>query len=200
MISLPRIQAITAPIAAPVPSAIAIAAEAYKYFSFSIHPAFAWLAAVAAFAGIETVGGASCYALVKLHRQRNYGVEFFVALTGVGVYIGSGLWTLYGSSIIIFFFLAPFAYFAYSIISSMREEIVEKVSETEAQTQLINAETRRTNAEIRKAKAENGVATTKATNSTSKKTYICPYCDVDQDVPQRYSVHMRYCEKKPKED
>jgi hypothetical protein len=39
-------------------------------------------------------------------------------------------------------------------------------------------------------------ATSKGTKATSKKTYICPYCNVDQGMPQRYSIHMRYCKER----
>lgn len=142
MINLPRLQALIAPLSAPVPSAISIAAEAYNYVTPQTNYFWGYFAAVAAFIGIETVGGASCYATVKLHRQRDYGIEFWVALMGIVVYIVSGVGTLWGSPTIIFFFLAPFAYFAYSIIRSMETEIIEKTTETEAQIRLIEAQTR----------------------------------------------------------
>lgn len=192
--NLPKIQAIIAPLTAPVPSALGVAAEAYTYMSTQSIPFWGWVAAVGAFAGIETMGGASCYALVKLHRERNYGVEFLIALLGIGAYVGSGWYTLADSPMIIFFFLAPFSYFAYSILRSMDKEIEDKVAETETQIRLIQAETRRINAETRKTRAG---STPQPTKSTTYKAYICPYCDEDQGKAQRYSVHMRYCEKRP---
>lgn len=153
--NLPKIQALTAPLSAPIPSALGVASEAFNYFyipdSLNI---VSWFAAIGAFLGIETLGGASCYALVKLHRQKNYGIEFWIAFTGILAYIGSGVYSLAHSPIIIFFFLAPFSYFAYSILRNMETEHIERVSETEAQIKLIEAETRRTNAETRKARAE----------------------------------------------
>lgn len=152
-INLAKVQAFAAPLTAPVPSAIAIAVGAYSYITVQSHWVFGVLAAIAAFVGIETVGGASCYATIKLHRERNYGIEFWVALAGIGIYIGSGLWTLWGSPAIIFFFLAPFGYFAYSIIYSMEAEIVEKTAETQAQIALVKAQKNLVNAEIRKSKA-----------------------------------------------
>lgn len=153
--NLPRIQALLAPLSAPVPSALGVASEAYNYFyvagGWNIIP---WFAAIGAFVGIETLGGASCYALVKLHRQQNYGIEFWIAFTGILAYIGSGLYSLAHSPIIIFFFLAPFSYFAYSILRSMETEHNEKTTETEAQIKLMEAQTRLTNAETRKARAQ----------------------------------------------
>jgi len=193
--NLPKLQALIAPLSAPIPSALGVALQAYLYFVVQSY-FLAWVAAIGAFVGIEAIGGASCYAVVKLHRQRNYGIEFFVSLVGIAAYIGSGYFVLHNTAILIFFVLAPFSYFAYAILRSMETEIVEKVSETEAQIALINAETKRINAETRKAKA--GQQPTISTNPTTYKTYICPYCNVDQHKAQRYSVHMRYCEMRPK--
>jgi len=169
MLNLPKLQALAAPLSAPVPSALAIAAEAYLAVTPQTHWVFGWAAAIAAFIGIETVGGASCYALVKLHRQRQYGVEFIVALLGIGIYIGSGLYTLMDNPTIIFFFLAPFAYFAYSILRSMEAEIEEKTVETEAQIKLIEAQKRLTNAEVRKVKAEQTVRSPERTANTTEQ-------------------------------
>lgn len=201
--NLPKLQALAAPLTAPVPSAISISAEAYQYIlSTGIHISFAWVAAIGAFVGIETVGGASCYAAVKLHRQKNYGIEFWVSLVGIAIYIYSGWLTLYNSPTIIFFFLAPFAYFAYSILRSMEQEIGEKESEIEAQIKLIEAKKRLANAEARKIKSTNSTkhfveSTNVDVESTNSKSYICPYCDVDQRSARRYSVHVgRYCKEK----
>ena len=199
--NLPKIQALVAPLSAPVPSALGVAAEAYNYFAkMDTSGVWGWIAGAGAFIGIETLGGASCYALISLHRQRNYGIEFWIALAGILAYVGSGLYTLADSPIIIFFFLAPFSYFAYSILRSMDVELIAKTTETETQIKLIEAQIKQLNAETRKARAANVVATPKVYESTSYKTYICPYCEQDQGKPQRYSVHMRYCEKKPREE
>lgn len=195
--NLPKIQAIAAPLSAPIPSALGVALQAYLYF-VTQSVILGWLAAVGAFIGIEAIGGASCYAVVKLHRQKSYGIEFYVSLVGILAYIASGYFVLHNTAILIFFVLAPFSYFAYSILRNMQDEHIEKVSETEAQIRLIEAETRRINAETRKTRAGNVVAPAQPTNPTTYKTYICPYCEEDQVKPQRYSVHMRYCEKKPR--
>lgn len=196
--NLPKIQAIAAPLSAPIPSALGVAVQAYLYF-VTQSAILGWIAAIGAFIGIEAIGGASCYAVVKLHRQKSYGIEFYVSLVGILAYIASGYFVLHNTAILIFFILAPFSYFAYSILRNMQDEHIEKVSETEAQIRLIEAETRRINAETRKTRAGNAVAPTQATNPTTYKTYICPFCEEDQGKPQRYSVHMRYCEKKPRE-
>lgn len=154
--NLPKIQALVAPLSAPVPSALGVAVQAFQYFA-SANGAnsifLGWVAAIGAFAGIEAIGGASCYAVVKLHRQKNYGIEFAVSLAGIVVYILSGYFVLHSTAIIIFFFLAPFSYFAYAILRNMETEHIEKVSETEAQIRLIEAQTRQINAETRKSKA-----------------------------------------------
>lgn len=194
--NLPKIQAIAAPLSAPIPSALGVAVQAYLYF-VAQSQILGWIAAIGAFIGIEAIGGASCYAVVKLHRQKSYGIEFYVSLIGILAYIASGYFVLHNTAILIFFILAPFSYFAYSILRNMQDEHIEKVSETEAQIRLIEAETRRINAETRKTKAGHAVPTPQSTNPTTYKTYICPYCEEDQVKPQRYSVHMRYCEKKP---
>lgn len=153
--NLPKIQALVAPLSAPIPSALGVASEAFNYFYITDSYNFvSWFAAIGAFVGIETLGGASCYALVKLHRQNNYGIEFWIAFCGILAYIGSGLYSLAHSPIIIFFFLAPFSYFAYSILRNMETEHAEKVSETETQIKLTEAQTRLINAETRKTRAE----------------------------------------------
>lgn len=152
--NLPKLQALVAPLTAPIPSALGVAFEAYSYsFGQTESIFFGWLAGLGAFVGIETLGGASCYALVKLHRQHDYGIEFWLALAGIVAYVGSGWYTLVASPVIIFFFLAPFSYFAYSILRSMEREIEDKIDETEAQIKLINAQKNLINAETRKTKA-----------------------------------------------
>ena len=190
--NLPRIQALAAPLSAPIPSALGVALQAYLYFT-SQSIILGWIAAIGAFIGIEAIGGASCYAVVKLHRQKSYGIEFYVSLAGILAYVVSGYFVLHNTAILIFFILAPFSYFAYSILRNMQDEHIEKVSETEAQIRLIEAETKRINAETRKSKA--GFST----NPTTYKTYICPYCNEDLVKAQKYSIHMRYCKEKPHE-
>src|SRR3990172_10227739 len=191
--NLPKIQAIAAPLSAPIPSALGVAAEAYNYMAAQSIPLWGWVAAVGAFVGIETMGGASCYALVKLHRERNYGVEFALAFVGILVYIGSGWYTLSDSPMIIFFFLAPFSYFAYSILRSMEKEIEDKVTETETQIKLIQAETRRINAETRKTKA--GASTRPTTYQRVEPVEIkpCP-CGATFTRSQDKAIHARRCE------
>lgn len=178
--NLPKIQALVAPLSAPVPSALGVASEAFNYFYIpESYNLVSWFAAIGAFVGIETLGGASCYALVKLHRQKNYGIEFWIAFAGILAYVGSGLYSLADSPIIIFFFLAPFSYFAYSILRNMETEHVEKVSETEAQIRLIEAETRRINAETRKTRAGSVVVVQPVLNGRPVSTGRAEQCRAD---------------------
>lgn len=194
MLNLPKIQALIAPLSAPIPSALAIAADAYSAVAPQTHVFFGWLAAIAAFAGIETVGGASCYALVKLHRQRQYGIEFLVALIGVCIYIGSGLYTLQGNPTIIFFFLAPFAYFAYSILRSMETEIEQKTIETEAQIKLVEAQKRLVNAETRRVKLEKEPArASMSQHEPAPREYMCQLCQQEFGSTQALNAHRRFC-------
>lgn len=189
--NLPKIQALAAPLSAPIPSALGVALQAYLYFQTQ-SLILGWVAAIGAFVGIEAIGGASCYAVVKLHRQRNYGIEFFVSLAGIIAYIGSGYFVLHGTAILIFFVLAPFSYFAYSILRNMEVEITEKTNETEAQIALINAEVKRLNAETRKAKA--GVAT-QLTRSHAVEQGIKPcVCGQEFTRSQDKAIHARRCE------
>jgi len=200
MLNLPKLQAFIAPLSAPIPSAISVGAEAYHFITPQTNEYWGYLAAFAAFIGIETVGGASCYATIKLHRQRDYGAEFWVSICGILVYIASGLWTLANSPTIIFFFLAPFAYFAYSILQSMEQEIDAKTNETEAQIRLIEAETRRTNAESRKIKVEKTESMQNNAKpmqtDTKVQSYICSVCNEKFDNPRKFAAHSRW--KHPK--
>lgn len=204
--NLPRIQALAAPLSAPIPSALGVALQAYLYFvSQSI--ILGWIAAIGAFIGIEAIGGASCYAVVKLHRQRSYGIEFYVSLLGIIAYVVSGYFVLHNTAILIFFILAPFSYFAYSILRNMQDEHIEKVSETEAQirlieteaqakavevdaqTKLIEAEIKRINAETRKVKANS----TQPTHVRVVEVKPC-LCGATFTRSQDKAIHARRCE------
>jgi len=189
--NLPKLQALIAPLSAPIPSALGVALQAYLYFIGQSY-FLAWVAAAGAFLGIEAIGGASCYAVVKLHRQRNYGIEFFVSLAGIVAYIGSGYFVLHNTAILIFFVLAPFSYFAYAILRSMESEIVEKVNETNAQIALTNAETRRINAETRKAKAGNSTQPTRRERVESPELNPC-VCGMTFTRSQDKAIHARRC-------
>jgi hypothetical protein len=91
--------------------------------------------------------------LIKCHREKDYGADFYTALAGTIAYIAGGILTLYlQSPIVIFFALSPFGYFAYSILRTMADEITAKTEETNAQIELVKAQTRLTNAQIRKVK------------------------------------------------
>lgn len=192
--NLPKIQALIAPLSAPVPSALGVAAEAYNYFAkMDTTGIWGWIAGAGAFIGIETLGGASCYALISLHRQRNYGIEFWIALAGIFAYVGSGLYTLADSPIIIFFFLAPFSYFAYSILRSMDVELIAKTTETETQIRLIEAQIKQINAETRKAKAGNN--NPNSTQLRVEAVGIAPcVCGQTFTRSQDKAIHARRCE------
>lgn len=186
--NLPRIQALAAPLSAPIPSALGVALQAYLYFQ-SQSIILGWIAAIGAFIGIEAIGGASCYAVVKLHRQKSYGIEFYVSLLGIIAYVISGYFVLHNTAILIFFILAPFSYFAYSILRNMQDEHIEKVSETEAQIRLIEAETKRINAETRKTKA----SSTQPTHVRVVEVKPC-LCGAIFTRSQDKAIHARRCE------
>lgn len=153
-IDIPKTQSVTAVIATPITGAIAIAVVSFNYITSISHWTLGILAFTGAFLGVEAVGGACCYALIKCHREKNYGADFYTALAGTVAYIGGGILTLWlQSPIIIFFVLSPFAYFSYSILRTMADEITAKTKETEAQIKLINAQKNLINAQNRKAKA-----------------------------------------------
>ncbi len=164
-VDIPKTQSVMAVIFAPITGAIAIAIVAFNYTTSISHWSLGALAGLGSFLGIEAIGGACCYALIKCHRERDYGADFWTALAGVIAYIGGGILTLHlQSPIVIFFALSPFAYFSYSIIRTMQEEIAEKTKETEAQTALIKAQTNLTNAQTRKEKAQQNRATPSVQN------------------------------------
>ncbi len=208
--NLPRIQALAAPLSAPIPSALGVALQAYLYFT-SQSIILGWIAAIGAFIGIEAIGGASCYAVVKLHRQKSYGIEFYVSLAGILAYVVSGYFVLHNTAILIFFILAPFSYFAYSILRNMQDEHIEKASETEAQiklieteaqakalevdaqTKLIEAEIKRINAETRRTKAEN-VQDTRKLRVEDVEVKPC-ICGATFTRSQDKAIHARRCEK-----
>lgn len=153
-IDLPKTQSVMAVIATPITGAIAIAVVSFNYITSISHWTLGLLAFTGAFLGVEAVGGACCYALIKCHREKNYGADFYTALAGTVAYIGGGVLTLYlQSPIVIFFVLSPFAYFAYSILRTMADEITAKTKETEAQIKLLNAQKNLINAQNRRDKA-----------------------------------------------
>jgi hypothetical protein len=153
-IDIPRTQSVMAVIFTPITGAIAIAVVSFNYITSISHWLLGCLAFIGALLGVEAVGGACCYALIKCHREKNYGADFWTALAGALAYIGGGILTLYlQSPIVIFFILSPFGYFAYSIIRTMADEITAKTAETEAQIKLLNAQKNLINAQNRRDKA-----------------------------------------------
>lgn len=163
-VDIPKTQSVMAVIFTPITGAIAIAVVSFNYINAISHWTLATLAFIGALLGVEAVGGACCYALIKCHREKNYGADFYTALAGTLAYIGGGILTLYlQSPIVVFFVLSPFGYFAYSILRTMADEISAKTEETNAQIELIKAQTRLTNAQIRKQKVsvENAVENVK---------------------------------------
>lgn len=153
-IDIPKTQSVMAVIFTPITGAIAIAVISFNYITSISHWILGCFAFAGALLGVEAVGGACCYALIKCHREKDYGADFYTALAGTIAYIAGGILTLYlQSPIVIFFALSPFGYFAYSILRTMADEITAKTEETNAQIELVKAQTRLTNAQIRKAKA-----------------------------------------------
>lgn len=153
-VDIPKTQSVMAVIFTPITGAIAIAVISFNYITGISHWILGSFAFIGALLGVEAVGGACCYALIKCHREKNYGADFYTALAGAMAYIIGGILTLYlQSPIVIFFILSPFGYFAYSIIRTMADEITAKTEETNAQTELIKAQTRLTNAQTRRDKA-----------------------------------------------
>lgn len=153
-VDIPKTQSVMAVIFTPITGAIAIAVVSFNYITSISHWTLGSVAFLGALLGVEAVGGACCYALIKCHREKNYGADFLTALAGAVAYIAGGILTLYlQSPIVIFFVLSPFGYFAYSIIRTMADEITAKTEETEAQVKLINAQKNLINAQTRKEKA-----------------------------------------------
>lgn len=153
-IDIPQVQSIMAVIFTPITGAIAIAVISFNYITSISHWILGCFGFVGALLGVEAVGGACCYALIKCHREKDYGADFYTALAGTIAYIAGGILTLYLTSpIVIFFALSPFAYFSYSIIRIMIDEVTAKTEETEAQIKLLNAQKNLINAQNRKAKA-----------------------------------------------
>jgi hypothetical protein len=153
-IDIPKTQSVMAVIFTPITGAIAIAVISFNYITSISHWILGCFAFAGALLGVEAVGGACCYALIKRHRERDYGADFWTALVGALAYIGGGILTLYlQSPIIVFFVLSPFGYFAYSILRTMADEISAKTEETEAQIKLLNAQKNLVNAQNRRDKA-----------------------------------------------
>jgi hypothetical protein len=153
-IDIPKTQSVMAVIFTPITGAIAIAIVSFNYITSISHWILGSVAFLGALLGVEAVGGACCYALIKCHREKDYGADFYTALAGTIAYIAGGILTLYlQSPIVIFFALSPFGYFAYSIIRTMADEITAKTQETEAQIKLLNAQKNLINAQNRRDKA-----------------------------------------------
>lgn len=159
-IDIPKTQSVMAVIFTPITGAIAIAVVSYQYITSISHWLLGSVAFVGALLGVEAVGGACCYALIKCHRERDYGADFWTALAGTVAYIAVGILTLYlQNPIAAFFALSPFGYFAYSIIRTMADEINDKTQETEAQIKLLNAQKNLINAQNRRDKAQGNRST-----------------------------------------
>jgi hypothetical protein len=153
-IDIPKTQSVMAVIFTPITGAIAIAVISFNYITSISHWILGCFAFAGALLGVEAVGGACCYALIKCHREKDYGADFWTAMAGTVAYIAGGILTLYlQSPIIVFFVLSPFGYFAYSILRTMADELNAKTEETEAQIKLVNAQKNLVNAQVRKAKA-----------------------------------------------
>lgn len=154
-IDIPKTQSVMAVIFTPITGAIGIAVVSFNYITSISHWILGCVAFAGALLGVEAVGGACCYALIKCHREKVYGADFYTALAGTLAYITGGVLTLWlQSPIIVFFILSPFGYFAYSIIRTMADELADKTKETEAQTKLINAQKNLINAQNRRDQAQ----------------------------------------------
>ena len=152
-VDIPKTQSVMAVIFTPITGAIAIAVISFNYITSISHWILGCFAFTGALLGVEAVGGACCYALIKCHREKDYGADFYTALAGTLAYIAGGILTLYlQSPIVVFFALSPFGYFSYSIIRTMADELADKTKETEAQTKLINAQKNLINAQNRRDK------------------------------------------------
>lgn len=205
MFSLPKLQSLVAPFATPTGPAMFLGNEFYKA---ALQADVSWwlaiFVAVTTVVGVEFSGGLMCYCGVEAY-QRNSRGKMWLAIIGAVVYAGImfyGFTSLTQEKAHIFgimVLLTLVAYLGYAIYSSFENQ--EKAQQVSMQQ--IKLETNKINAETRKIKASTSVTTnsTPVENvTTPKKTYICPYCNVDQGVAQRYSVHMRYCSKKEMTD
>lgn len=168
-LSMPEIQALIAPLATPLPSAVTASAVLYRDMKMEEVPwVIALVVASIAFVGIESIGGVSVNSALSLHRMKIYNAEFYLSLAGIFVYIAVGTFILWGSKTAILLLLVPFSYVGYSVLRGVKERVEERTKEVESQTDYINAETRRLNAEIRKEKLQLNRNVTNMTDSLSQ--------------------------------
>jgi hypothetical protein len=152
--NLAVIQSFLAPALTPVPAALLLASKIYGVLLANVGW-LAWVGAVAGFAGLESLGGLTCYAAIKAYRRRDWG-SFRVAALLVGIYISAGvssvLWLEHSDAQILAwgFVLTVAAYIAYAMI----QDVWDSQAETDREIALVQARTRLTNAETRRAKTE----------------------------------------------
>lgn len=192
------------PWATPAPAAIALAGRLFGEWQ-NVSPLTAWSIAIFSLTALEVAGGLCSYQMIKTSLDRRWG-WFAVCLFGVLVYVGLGIYALWGLTAWIYVVLAVFVHIAVAAELATGQQRVEVIEDNTLALALERERTKQAQAEARRAKAEQivfpnafGNSVTNPTNPTTYKTYICPYCDVDQGKAQRYSVHMRYCKEKPQE-
>lgn len=157
-----KIYAIIGPWTTPAPAAIALAARLYGELEASGYVA-AWSVAIFSLVALEVVGALSTKEMIYSTSKRDW-TWFWVALIGVAIYAGLGVYALWGLSAWIYVILAIFVHIAVTRSQQHQEErryFVEDrekgLKEKELELQREKERTKQLNAEARRAKAEQPV-------------------------------------------
>lgn len=195
-VSLVNLQAVIAPVTVPIPQSMLLGNEIYQVLILSHTPT--WMAigaAVCGGVGLEAAGGATLYAAVRLARRREWG-SFLLALAGVLVYVAvvAGAMLVLPEArariFVVFAVLTPFAYAAYALVQSVKEEDSTLSQKMDYKLAALNQERLIKNAEIRLAKVTGrDVPTVPGTGGTGFEPGTA-------DTPQKLAV-FRALEQTP---
>lgn len=140
------------PWATPAPAAIALAGRLFGEWQ-NVSPLTAWSIAIFSLTALEVAGGLCSYQMIKTSLDRRWG-WFAVCLFGVLVYVGLGIYALWGLTAWIYVVLAVFVHIAVAAELATGQQRVEVVEDNTLALALERERTKQIQAEARRAKAE----------------------------------------------
>lgn len=140
------------PWATPAPAAIALAGRLFGEWQ-NVSLLTAWSIAIFSLTALEVAGGLCSYQMIKTSLDRRWG-WFAVCLFGVLVYVGLGIYALWGLTAWIYVVLAVFVHIAVAAELATGQQRVEVVEDNTLALALERERTKQIQAEARRVKAE----------------------------------------------
>lgn len=156
------------PWATPAPAAIALAGRLFGEWS-NTSPIAAWSVAIFSLTALEVAGGLCSYQAIRTSLDRRWG-WFVVCLFGVFVYVGLGIYALWGLTAWIYVVLAVFVHIAVAADLATDRQRVEVVQDKTLDLRFEQERTKQLQAAARKAKAEQLVLPRSFGRSESERT------------------------------